>query len=46
MLVQILSTFGLALLRYAFWIFSVNFVSLPQASQPATQRGGHPDAGA
>src|ERR1700730_4451442 len=32
MLAQILSTFGLALLlRYtAFWIFSANFVSLPQ----------------
>src|SRR5665213_192914 len=34
MLSQILSTFGLALLlRYtAFWIFSANFVSLPQTS--------------
>src|SRR5215831_13850300 len=34
MLAQILSTFGLALLlRYtAFWIFSANFVSLPQVS--------------
>jgi len=34
MLAQILSTFGLALLlRYtAFWIFSANFVSLPQTS--------------
>src|ERR1700752_1031356 len=34
MLAQILSTFGLALLvRYtAFWIFSANFVSLPQPS--------------
>src|SRR5262245_25018131 len=33
MLAQILSTFGLALLlRYtAFWIFSANFVSLPQS---------------
>jgi branched-chain amino acid transport system permease protein len=34
MLAQILSTFGLALLlRYlAFWVFSANFVSLPQTS--------------
>src|SRR5689334_22631661 len=34
MLAQILSTFGLALLlRYtAFWIFSANFVTLPQTS--------------
>src|SRR5215813_8338698 len=34
MLAQMLSTFGLALLlRYtAFWIFSANFVSLPQVS--------------
>jgi branched-chain amino acid transport system permease protein len=34
MLAQILSTFGLALLlRYtAFWLFSANFVSLPQTS--------------
>ena len=34
MLAQILSTFGLALLlRYtAFWIFSANFVSLPETS--------------
>src|ERR1700746_3089491 len=34
MLAQILSTFGLALLlRYtAFWIFSANFVSLPQTA--------------
>jgi branched-chain amino acid transport system permease protein len=34
MLAQILSTFGLALLlRYtAFWIFSANFVSLPQTT--------------
>jgi branched-chain amino acid transport system permease protein len=38
MLAQILSTFGLALLlRYtAFWIFSANFVSLPQASFTGT----------
>jgi branched-chain amino acid transport system permease protein len=38
MLAQILSTFGLALLlRYtAFWIFSANFVSLPQASFSGT----------
>src|SRR6516165_6120398 len=38
MLAQILSTFGLALLlRYtAFWIFSANFVSLPQVSLSAT----------
>src|SRR5579872_2194064 len=40
MLVQILSTFGLALLlRYsAFWIFSANFVSLPQTSLSGTVR--------
>jgi branched-chain amino acid transport system permease protein len=38
MLSQILSTFGLALLlRYtAFWIFSANFVSLPQTSLAST----------
>src|SRR5580700_9346468 len=38
MLAQILSTFGLALLlRYtAFWIFSANFVSLPQTSFSGT----------
>src|SRR5207237_9396478 len=38
MLAQILSTFVLALLlRYsAFWIFSANFVSLPQASFSGT----------
>jgi branched-chain amino acid transport system permease protein len=38
MLAQILSTFGLALLlRYtAFWIFSANFVSLPQNSLAGT----------
>src|SRR5256884_9461019 len=38
MLAQILSTFGLALLvRYtAFWIFSANFVSLPQTSMSGT----------
>src|SRR6202161_1214897 len=38
MLAQILSTFGLALLlRYtAFWIFSANFVSLPQTSLAGT----------
>ena len=38
MLAQILSTFGLALLlRYtAFWIFSANFVSLPQTSLGGT----------
>src|SRR6202163_3077553 len=38
MLSQILSTFGLALLlRYtAFWIFSANFVSLPQTSLAGT----------
>ncbi len=38
MLAQILSTFGLALLlRYtAFWIFSANFVSLPQTSLSGT----------
>ncbi len=43
MLSQILSTFGLALLlRYtAFWIFSANFVSLPQTSLSGTvQIGG------
>ncbi|HZB91292.1 MAG TPA: branched-chain amino acid ABC transporter permease [Stellaceae bacterium] len=38
MLAQILSTFGLALLlRYAaFWIFSPNFVTLPQTSLTGT----------
>ncbi|MGB7260372.1 MAG: branched-chain amino acid ABC transporter permease [Pseudolabrys sp.] len=38
MLAQILSTFGLALLlRYtAFWIFSANFVSLPENSLSGT----------
>ena len=38
MLAQILSTFGLALLlRYtAFYIFSANFVSLPQTSLAGT----------
>src|ERR671924_1586751 len=38
MLAQILSTFGLALLlRYtAFWMFSANFVSLPQTSLSGT----------
>jgi branched-chain amino acid transport system permease protein len=38
MLAQILSTFGLALLlRYtAFWMFSANFVSLPQTSLAGT----------
>jgi len=38
MLAQILSTFGLALLlRYtAFWIFSANYVSLPQTSLTGT----------
>jgi branched-chain amino acid transport system permease protein len=38
MLAQILSTFGLALLlRYsAFWIFSANFVSLPQTTLGGT----------
>jgi branched-chain amino acid transport system permease protein len=38
MLAQILSSFGLALLlRYtAFWIFSANFVSLPQTSLSGT----------
>ncbi len=38
MLAQILSTFGLALLlRYtAFWIFSANFVSLPQNALSGT----------
>src|SRR5208282_2394906 len=40
MLAQILSTFGLALLlRYsAFFIFSANFVSLPQTSLAGTIR--------
>jgi branched-chain amino acid transport system permease protein len=38
MLAQILSTFGLALLlRYtAFWVFSANFVSLPQTAFSGT----------
>src|ERR1700730_16777193 len=38
MLAQILSTFGLALLlRYsAFWMFSANFVSLPQNAMSGT----------
>src|SRR6516165_7301860 len=38
MLAQILSTFGLALLlRYtAFWLFSANFVSLPDTSLSGT----------
>src|SRR6185312_6707248 len=38
MLAQILSTFGLALLlRYtAFWLFSANFVSLPETSLSGT----------
>src|ERR1700682_984568 len=38
MLAQILSTFGLALLlRYtAFWLFSANFVSLPQNAMSGT----------
>jgi branched-chain amino acid transport system permease protein len=42
MLAQILSTFGLALLlRYtAFWIFSANFVSLPQTSLSGVLRAG------
>ena len=42
MLSQILSTFGLALLlRYtAFWIFSANFVSLPQTSLAGTIKLG------
>src|SRR5713226_1526203 len=42
MLAQILSTFGLALLiRYlAFWIFSANFVSLPQTSMSGTVNVG------
>jgi branched-chain amino acid transport system permease protein len=42
MLSQILSTFGLALLlRYtAFWIFSANFVSLPQNSLAGTLKIG------
>src|SRR5580692_10892631 len=42
MLAQILSTFGLALLlRYtAFWIFSANFVSLPQTSLGGTIKLG------
>ncbi len=42
MLSQILSTFGLALLlRYtAFWIFSANFVSLPQNSLRDWPSGG------
>ena len=42
MLAQILSTFGLALLlRYsAFWIFSANFVSLPQTSLSGTVNAG------
>src|ERR687883_611339 len=42
MLAQILSTFGLALLlRYtAFWIFSANFVSLPQVSLSGTLNVG------
>jgi len=42
MLSQILSTFGLALLlRYtAFWIFSANFVSLPQTSLAGTINAG------
>jgi len=42
MLAQILSTFGLALLlRYtAFWIFSANFVTLPQTSLAGTIRLG------
>src|SRR4051812_11339855 len=42
MLAQILSTFGLALLlRYtAFWIFSANFVSLPQTSLSGTVKLG------
>jgi branched-chain amino acid transport system permease protein len=42
MLAQILSTFGLALLlRYtAFWIFSANFVSLPQTPFSGTVNVG------
>ena len=42
MLAQILSTFGLALLlRYtAFWIFSANFVSLPETSLGGTIKLG------
>jgi branched-chain amino acid transport system permease protein len=42
MLAQILSTFGLALLlRYAaFWIFSPNFVTLPQTSLNGTVNAG------
>jgi branched-chain amino acid transport system permease protein len=42
MLSQILSTFGLALLlRYAaFWVFSANFVSLPQNSLSGTIKLG------
>ncbi len=42
MLSQILSTFGLALLlRYAaFWVFSANFVSLPQTSLAGTIKLG------
>jgi branched-chain amino acid transport system permease protein len=42
MLAQILSTFGLALLlRYtAFWIFSANFVSLPETSLSGVIRIG------
>ncbi len=42
MLAQILSTFGLALLlRYtAFWVFSANFVSLPQTSLSGTVNVG------
>jgi branched-chain amino acid transport system permease protein len=42
MLAQILSTFGLALLlRYtAFWIFSANFVTLPQTSLAGTIKLG------
>ena len=42
MLAQILSTFGLALLlRYtAFWIFSANFVSLPQTRSSGTLNFG------
>ena len=42
MLAQILSTFGLALLlRYtAFYMFSANFVSLPQTSFGTYNLGG------
>jgi branched-chain amino acid transport system permease protein len=42
MLAQILSTFGLALLlRYtAFWVFSANFVSLPQTYLSGTVNAG------